>query len=190
MSNRFKNLLKDNTSKNTKKKNFEEPKLKQNSRWQINDTEEKTNRFQSSKNTSYKKNENSNNRNENSNNRNFERNRGRNNFNKKYKAGYKPRKPSGPAPCAADRFGINFSNLEKFDKSKNSKIEMKETVVKERKFIKMENGDDDITEEERKITLALAQQYQYYTESEEEEENDDDDVESVDSIENWEQQHI
>ena len=120
MSNRFKNLnLKndDKPSKKTNKKVYQTPKLKENSRWKRNDVEEPKNRFQSSRNEDTRRTTNTRIPNDNirsKNNRNYDRNRGRNNFNRKYKAGYKPPKPSGEAPCAADRFGINFKNLEKF----------------------------------------------------------------------------
>ena len=196
MSNRFKNLnLKndDKPSKKTNKKVYQTPKLKENSRWKRNDVEEPKNRFQSSRNEDTRRTTNTRIPNDNirsKNNRNYDRNRGRNNFNRKYKAGYKPPKPSGEAPCAADRFGINFKNLEKFDTKQNKMMEKKK-VIEKPKIMKMEKEEEyELTEEDRKLTLAMAQQYQYFTESEEDDEELDDDVSSVDSMENWKPQHL
>ena len=54
----------------------------------------------------------------------------------------------------------------------------------------MEKKDEGPTEEEMKITLAMAEKYQYVTESEDEGEYEDDDAESVDSMEDWKPQHL
>jgi len=106
----------------------------------------------------------------------------RNNFNRKYKAGYK--RTEGPVPCTADRFGINFSNLEKFKKiEKNPKREKEK-----KKVIITEEITPGLSKDEIATTLALAEQYQYQTESDEE--FDDEDAESVDSMENWKPNHI
>lgn len=178
MSNRFKNLVFDNKPKNSK----EEPKLKQNSRWKKEESND-TNRFKTSSNKGNYRSDNRRNTNRRGSNRD-----NRNNFNRKYKANYK--KPTGPAPCAADRFGINFKNLEKFDKNQNKMMENKKETVEKRKIMKMEKKDEGPTEEEMKITLAMAEKYQYVTESEDEGEYEDDDAESVDSMEDWKPQHL
>ncbi len=106
----------------------------------------------------------------------------RNNFNRKYKAGYK--RVEGPAPCTADRFGINFSNLEKYKKIEKNPDQKEE----KKKAIKTEEITMGLSKDEIATTLALAKQYQYQTESEEE--LDDEDAESVDSMENWKPRHI
>jgi hypothetical protein len=204
-NNRFKNLVFDNKSNDEKK---EPPKLKENSRWKIEGGD--TNRFKTSNNRggnrgNYRGNNREDNR-EGNREDNREGNRGnyrgggnrgnyrggnRNNFNRRYKGNY--RKPSGPAPCAADRFGINFKNLEKFDTKNEKMIHKKKEVVEKPKFVKMKKDEEEYvpTEEEMKITLAMAQKYQYITESEDEgEDEQDDDAVSVDSMEDWKPQHL
>ena len=220
MSNRFKNLVFDNKSNDEKdepNKNvkYEESKLKENSRWKREGDD--ANRFKTSNNRhgnrenyregSSRENYRVGGNREGNNGRNYRDggnrgvgnrgggNRGnytggnRNNFNRKYKGNY--RKPTGPAPCAADRFGINFKNLERFDKTNEKMIEKKKKVVEKPKFVKMKKDEDDVqTEEEMKITLAMAQKYQYVTESEDEGEDEDDDAVSVDSMDDWKPQHL
>ena len=237
MSNRFKNLVFDNKSNDEKdepNKNvkYEEPKLKENSRWKREGDD--ANRFKTSNNKDgNRENYREGNRGENyregsrgnyrvggnregnsvgnyrdggnregNSGRNYRDggnrgggNRGnyrggnRNNFNRRYKGNY--RKPTGPAPCAADTFGINFNNLERFDKTNEKMIEKKKKVVEKPKFVKMKKDEDDVqTEEEMKITLAMAQKYQYVTESEDEGEDEDDDAVSVDSMDDWKPQHL
>ena len=208
-SNRFKS-----SGRNLSQKKEEEPKLALNSRWKRNDNEdEKDSQYGSGRgddrgeNRKYgssrrddrdenRKYGGSSDRRENSGDRYGDRKmRGgdsgsarygdrnnRNNFNRKYKAGYK--RVEGPAPCAADRFGINFKNLEKFkkvEKTKDKKIEKKQAI-------KIEEIIEELSKDEIATTLALAEQYQYQTESEEE--LDDEDAKSVDSMENWKPRHI
>ena len=238
MSNRFKNLVFDNKSNDEKdepNKNvkYEEPKLKENSRWKREGDD--ANRFKTSNNKDgNRENYREGNRGENyregsrgnyrvggnregnsvgnyrdggnregNSGRNYRDggnrgggNRGnyrggnRNNFNRRYKGNY--RKPTGPAPCAADRFGINFNNLERFDKTNEKMIEKKKKVVEKPKFVKMKKDEEEYvpTQEEMKITLAMAQKYQYVTESEDEGEDEEDDAVSVDSMDDWKPQHL
>ena len=219
MSNRFKNLVFDNKSNDEKK---EPPKLKENSRWKRAEGDSnrfKSSNNRSGNRENYRGGGNreegrenyrgggnregrgnyrgGGNREEGRGNYRGGGNRGnyrggnRNNFNRKYKGNYK--KPSGPAPCAADRFGINFKNLEKFDTTNEKMIQKKKEVVEKPKFVKMKKDEEEYvpTKEEMKITLAMAQKYQYITESEDEgEDEQDDDAVSVDSMEDWKPQHL
>ena len=129
MSNRFKNLVFDNKSNNKK----ENTKLKENSRWKREEGD--ANRFKSSNRGSNKEGNKGNYRGGGA--RGNYRGGNRNNFNRKYKGG-NYQKPTGPAPCAADKFGINFKNLEKFDKNQEKTIEKKKEQVVKPKFMKME----------------------------------------------------
>ena len=71
-------------------------------------------------------------------------------------------------------------------------IEKKKKVVEKPKFVKMKKDEEEYvpTQEEMKITLAMAQKYQYVTESEDEGEDEEDDAVSVDSMDDWKPQHL
>ena len=71
--------------------------------------------------------------------------------------------------------------MKKTQKSHKNEIKPSSPVIKG-KFQKKNNDDrDEMTEEERKETLAMAMKFQYHTDSEDEDEDEDEDGEKMSS---------